>query len=348
MGTILITGGCGYIGSHTAQHFLKYTDAKIIILDNLSSGFLESFTYLNQKYPNRLSLERLDLSDLASLESLFKSQQFSAVLHFAAAISVEESTRLPFFYYQNNTINTANLFGFCLKYGVRKFIFSSTAAVYGDPEPMSSGIHEITKTAPINPYGVSKMMSERILMDTTRSLENPSGLKLGILRYFNVAGASMDNQNLAQNGGLGQRSKNATHLIKVALECATQKRERISIFGTDYPTPDGTCIRDYIHIDDLASAHLSVFHYLDTLQNRESEVFNVGYGKGYSVKEVIDSVKNTIGRDFQVEIEGPRTGDPAVLVANVEKILNKTDWKPQYDNLETIIKSAYEWEYYLS
>ena len=348
MDTILITGGCGYIGSHTALHFLKHTDKKIIIVDNLSSGFLENFDYLDKKYPNRLVLEKIDLSDLASLEALFKKQNFSTLLHFAAALSVEESTRLPLWYYQNNTINTTNLFVLCLKYGVKKFIFSSTAAVYGEPKNLDNGITEDAHLMPINPYGASKMMSERILIDGLMDIQNKIGLKLGILRYFNVAGASMDNKDLFKNDGLGQRSKNATHLIKVALECATKKREKMAIFGTDYPTKDGTCIRDYIHIDDLASAHLCVHDYLDSIENGEFEIFNVGYGCGHSVKEVIENIKLITKQDFCIELKPPRAGDPAKLIANVEKIFKKTNWKPQFNSLETIIKSAYEWECYLS
>ena len=341
METILITGGCGYIGSHTIFHFLKNTKKNLIILDNLSTGFQENFDYLSKVFPNRLKLIQQDLGNQSMLEEIFKTSSIECVLHFAAALSVEESTQKPLHYYVNNTFNTLILIQTCIKFGVKNFIFSSTAAVYGEPKIPNSGITEDSLLSPINPYGASKMMSERILKDISQK-ENFNAV---ILRYFNVAGASMDNKNLDKNGGLGQRSKNATHLIKVALECATHKREKMAIFGTNYPTPDGTCIRDYIHIDDLASAHLHAYYYL--IEKQETEIFNVGYSQGYSVAEVIKEVKNVTGVDFKVEIKPPRCGDPASLIANNQKILEKTQWKPQFNQLSTIIKSAYEWECYL-
>ncbi len=341
MQNILITGGCGYIGSHTALCFLKNTNKNIVVVDNLSTGFRQNFDFLDKKFPGRLSLIEQDLKDVKSLEKLFKEKNFEMILHFAGALSVEESMRLPLFYYQNNTANTLSLTHLCVQYNVKKFIFSSTAAVYGEPAN-EDGITEDAPISPINAYGASKAMSERILQDSAKV----SGLRVGILRYFNVAGANMDND--FKKGALGQRSKIATHLIKIATECASGKREKMAIFGTDYPTPDGTCIRDYIHIDDLASAHLQVADFLNSLNPAESEIFNVGYGRGYSVKEVVDLVKKVTQKDFVVTLQGRRSGDPAKLIANANKIRAKTRWTPKFASLEAIIKSAYVWECYLN
>lgn len=340
MASILITGGCGYIGSHTLLEFLKNTNHNFLVVDNLSTGFIQNLQYLQNHFPNRITFFDLDLKETQKIEKIFQNHQIECVLHFAASLSVEESTRLPLDYYKNNTINTTHLIELCTKYNVNKFIFSSTAAVYGQPEGDFKAIDENFSLNPINPYGTSKMMSEFVLKDTSKVYD----LNYVILRYFNVAGANIDNDFKAL-GGLGQRSKNATHLIKVALECASGKREKMGIYGTDYDTNDGTCIRDYIHINDLASAHLSAYNYL--VNEKKSNIFNVGYSKGYSVQEVIDKVKEVTKQDFLVEILERRAGDPAKLIANNEKILKSTDWKPKYNNLETIIQSAYNFELYL-
>ncbi|CBG39275.1 UDP-glucose 4-epimerase GalE [Helicobacter mustelae] len=331
MEKILVTGGCGYIGSHTLLEFLEQTDCEFLLIDDLSTGFRENLAFLQAKFPHRIEFFCLDLADHHEVEKIFSSQKIEGVLHFAAALSVEESTKNPLFYYKNNTLNTTFLLELCSKYQVSFFIFSSTAAVYGQPD--FDVISEDFPLQPINPYGASKMMSERILQD----LSNTSDLKFGILRYFNVAGA-----NSIGEMGLGQRSKNATHLIKVAVECATKKRTKMGVFGDDYPTKDGTCIRDYIHINDLASAHLSAYQFLK--HTGQSEIFNVGYSRGYSVKEIIESVKRVTKQDFLVEEMPRRAGDPAKLIANNQKILRLTNWRPKFDDIEMIIKSAYEWE----
>ena len=244
-----------------------------------------------------------------------------------------ESVENPLKYYLNNTANTTNLIKLASDYGIKKFIFSSTAAVYGEPDisEIEDGIKEDFPTNPINPYGQSKLFSEKILQDANKA--NPN-LKYVIFRYFNVAGASPDLT-------IGQKTKNATHLIKVASECACGKRDKMYIFGSDYPTPDGTCIRDYIHVMDLADAHIKA---LDYLEENESDIFNLGYSKGASVKEVIDTVKKVSGVDFKVEEAQRRAGDPAMLIANSNKVKEKMKWSPKYDNLEFICKTAYEYE----
>lgn len=261
----------------------------------------------------------------------FLKHKIDGIVHFAGSLVVSESVVNPLLYYNNNVANTLRLLEVVAKYGVNRLLFSSTAAVYGQPN-FSEPISEESQTLPINPYGESKLMVEKILRDF--EVANPN-FRSVILRYFNVAGALSE-------GGLGQRSKNATHLIKVACECACRKREKMGIFGEDYPTKDGTCIRDYIHIDDLANAH---FETLKTLEKEEhSQIYNVGYGVGFSVKEVIECVKKVSGVDFEVEIQPRRAGDPAMLVSNNHKILTYTNWKPKYNDLELICKSAYEWE----
>ncbi|RDU72463.1 UDP-glucose 4-epimerase GalE [Helicobacter anseris] len=341
MGYILVTGGCGYIGSHTIFEFLENTQNKIIIIDNLSTGFLQNFNFLESKFKDRIEFIKCDLSERQKLEEIFKNKKIECILHFAASLIVEESTKNPLLYYQNNTMNTTNLIELCIKYQIKNFIFSSTAAVYGEPYGEFESIDENFMLAPINPYGSSKMMSEKILEDTAKIYD----FNYIALRYFNVAGANIKNKDLNLYGGLGQRSKNATHLIKIAIECAVKKREKMGIFGNDYNTRDGTCIRDYIHINDLASAHLSAFDYL--LQNKKSNIFNVGYARGYSVAEVIKAVKDITKQDFLVENQPRRNGDPAKLIANNKKILKHTNWKPKYDDLEIIIQTAYDWEKYL-
>ena len=331
MQKILITGGAGYIGSHVAKELLKRGGYEITVVDNLSTGFLDTIERV-KKYYGDFEFIELDLSDWPAVENLMQKNRFDAVIHFAAALVVPESVENPLKYYLNNTANTANLIKQSIESGVGKFIFSSTAAVYGEPESIpETGITEEGETKPINPYGHSKLMSEQVLKDAAKAHE---GFKYVALRYFNVAGADI-------GGKIGQSTKNATHLIKVAAETALGKREKMYIFGDDYPTPDGTCIRDYIHVDDLSAAHLEALDYLD---ENESEVFNVGYGRGYSVKEVIDTMRKVSGNNFVAEIAPRRSGDPAMLIANSSKLRQKTSWKPKYDDLEIICKSALEWE----
>lgn len=333
---LLFTGGSGYIGSNTALEFLKNTSSSISILDNLSSGFIENFDYLQAQFKDRVHFIQADLCDLVTLENIFSTHSFDCVLHFSASLIVSESVSDPLLYYRNNTINTTNLINLCIKHNIKNFIFSSTAAVYGEPDIKLMPLNESTPLDPINPYGVSKMMSERVLEDTSKAYD----FNYIALRYFNVAGANI--QTSSNEPYLGQRNKNATHLIKVACECAIGKRKNMSIFGDDYPTIDGTCIRDYIHITDLANAHLEAYKYLK--KSCKSEIFNVGYSKGYSVKEVIEATKNIAGVDFEVQIAHRRPGDPAEIIADNKKILSLTEWKPRFDDLSTIIKSAYEWE----
>ncbi|ANV97331.1 UDP-glucose 4-epimerase GalE [Helicobacter enhydrae] len=335
---LLLTGGSGYIGSHTAYEFLKNTDAQITLLDNLSTGFIQNYKYLSAKFGDRVQMVQMDLNELAKLDHFLQNNHFDAIVHFAASIVVSESMSNPAKYYLNNTANTTHLINLCLKHKIKNFIFSSTAAVYG--EPSCNPVTESTPTSPINPYGYSKLMSEQVLLDVSKA----NDFCYVALRYFNVAGANYDNtpQELQNGGGLGQRSLNATHLIKVASECATGKRHQMSIYGDTYTTPDGSCIRDYIHINDLARAHISALDYLYTHQ--KSNIFNVGYNQGYSVKEVIEVMKKVSCIDFEVRIDAPRDGDPAMLIASNQKILECTTWKPQYNDLTLICKSAYEWE----
>lgn len=341
MAYLLLTGAGGYIGSHTAYSFLKHTNYHIVIVDDLSTGFMANITYLQESFADRITFIQSNINDLASMRSLLLVYRFEAVIHFSASLIVGESVSQPLQYYINNTLNTTHLIALCVECGISQFIFSSTAAVYGEPDISLIPISESAPLLPINPYGASKMMSERVLADTSKAISN---FRYVALRYFNVAGASMDNTQelLKQHKGLGPRSKNATHLIKVACECACGKREGMGIFGTDYPTKDGTCIRDYIHIDDLASAHLEALAYLQATQ--QSNVFNVGYSQGYSVKEVISLVKEVSGVDFKVHAESRREGDPIELSADNKKILSLTQWQPRYNNLKDIIISAYEWE----
>ncbi|MBX1885959.1 UDP-glucose 4-epimerase GalE [Campylobacter peloridis] len=323
---ILITGGAGYIGSHTLKQFLE-TNHEICVLDNLSKGSKKSLDELSKI--RSFKFFEQDLSDYAGVKKLFEQEKFDAIVHFAASIEVPESMENPLKYYMNNTANTSNLIQTCLETGVKKFIFSSTAATYGEPD--TPVVSEESPLAPINPYGQSKLMSEKVLQDA--NMANPE-FKYCILRYFNVAGACMSYP-------IGQRYPKATLLIKVAAEVATGKREKLYIFGDDYNTKDGTCIRDFIHVDDISSAHLAALEYLE---NNESNIFNVGYGHGFSVKEVIAAMKKVSGVDFKVEIAPKRAGDPSVLISNANKIRSLTSWKPKYDDLELICKSAYEWE----
>lgn len=317
---ILITGGAGYIGSHVVKA-LGALNHDLTIYDNLSTGYAKAVT------SGKIFVG--DLSDREKLDTLFKESKFEAVLHFAGSIVVPESVSEPLNYYQNNTVNSHFLLSLCQKYNVDKFIFSSTAAVYGMPK---DGVCcEDSELAPINPYGQSKLMTEHMLKDLSLS----SKFRYVALRYFNVSGADPE-------GEIGQSFPKATHLIKVACEAACEKRTHMEIFGTDYPTLDGTCIRDYIHVSDLADAHVKALEYLES--GGKSEVLNCGYGHGFSVKEVISQLKKVTGVDFYVKESPRRAGDPASLTAKVDRIQSVIGWKPKYDDLNVIIKSAYEWE----
>ncbi len=321
MENILVTGGAGYIGGHVVRQ-LTEAGYRVVVYDNLSTGF--EATLINGE-----TLVRAELADEETLENTLRTFGVKTVLHFAASIIAPESVSKPLEYYGNNTMNTMRLLKACVRSGVEKFVFSSTAAVYGMPE---SGIAaEDSPTVPINPYGTSKLMSEWMLRDTAHA----HGLRYVALRYFNVAGADP----LAR---MGQRVQEATHLIKVCCQAALGKRQSVSIFGTDYETPDGTGIRDYIHIEDLAAAHLSALRYLEG--GGTQETINVGYGNGSSVREVIDVVRRVSGVHFTV-LEAPRRpGDPAMLVARSQRIREVLDWKPKYDDLEKIVSDAWQWE----
>lgn len=317
---ILVTGGAGYIGSHVVKALGKQGH-DLIVYDNLSTGHRQAVTYGE--------LVVGDLNEKDKLDELFRTQKFNAVLHFAGSIVVPESVSEPMKYYQNNTINSHYLISLCEKHNVDKFIFSSTAAVYGMPK---TGIcEEDSELNPINPYGQSKLMTEHMLRD----LAFASKFRYVALRYFNVSGADAD-------GKIGQSFPQATHLIKVACEVATAKRESMSVFGTDYPTKDGTCIRDYIHVTDLADAHVKALEFL--ANGGKSQVLNCGYGHGFSVREVLTRVREVTGKDIKVIDSPRRPGDPASLTAKADRIQTVIGWKPKYDDLNLIIKSAYEWE----
>lgn len=321
MEKLLVTGGCGYIGSHVVRQ-LSEAGYEVVVYDNLSTGFADALVHGEK-------LVTGDLADIEKIEKVFREYGIRSVLHFAAAIVAPESVIAPLKYYGNNTRNTLNLLSVCVKFGVEKFIFSSTAAVYGMPE--SGFASEDSPTRPINPYGTSKLMSEWMLRD----VGSAHGFRYVAPRYFNVAGADP----LAR---MGQRTPEATHLIKVCCEAALGMRGAISIYGTDYPTPDGTGIRDYIHVEDLASAHLAALRYLEN--EGKSITLNIGYGQGASVCEVIEVVRRVSGVDFPVEEALRRPGDPAMLVARADRIRQVLDWEPRYNDLETIVADAWRWE----
>ena len=317
---ILVTGGAGYIGSHTARQ-LAEAGEKLFILDNLSTGFKQAV--LNGE------LIVGDTGDQALVSRILSENGIGTVIHFAAHTVVPESVSNPLKYYRNNTCCTRNLLECCQAAGVKNFIFSSTAAVYGIP---AGGIaSEETATQPINPYGTSKLMTEMMLRD----LSAASDLKHVILRYFNVAGSDPE-------GRIGQATPKATLLTKVACEAAVGKREAVYIFGTDYETPDGTGVRDYIHVEDLAGAHVMALDYLR--DGGESTTLNCGYGHGYSVREMLDAVGKANGAPLNIVEEARRAGDPPTLVANAQRIREVLGWTPKYDDLDTIAKTALTWE----
>ena len=317
---ILVTGGAGYIGSHVVRQ-LGEAGERVVILDNLSTGFEDAVLYGE--------LVVGDTGDQAMVRQILLNHNVGSVMHFAAHTIVPESVSNPLKYYENNTCSSRNLLACCQDAGVEHVIFSSTAAVYGTPE--TDIAREDTPTAPINAYGTSKLMTEWMLRD----LAFATDLRYVALRYFNVAGSDPQTR-------IGQSTEKATLLIKVACEAAVGKRDKICIFGTDYPTPDGTGIRDYIHVEDLASAHLAALDYLR--EGGKSNTMNCGYGHGYSVREVLNAVQRVDGKPLNIVEEPRRAGDPPLLVAGVERIHETLDWAPQYDDLDLIVKTSLAWE----
>ena len=325
---ILVTGGAGYIGSHTSRQLIG-AGYSVTVVDNLYSGHRWAI-------PDEATFIEGDVGDHPLMESVLKERKINAVVHFAGHIVVPESVSDPLKYYSNNALNSGRLIAACQEAGVEHFVFSSTAATYGAPQVIS--IDEQVRTEPINPYGRTKLITEWMLEDIAHAA-NRSPFRYIALRYFNVAGASLDTT-------LGQATPEATHLIKVACEAATGQRESITIFGTDYETDDGTCIRDYIHVEDLAGAHLNALTWL--LKGGDSQVLNCGYGHGYSVREVIETVKAVSGVDFEVVEGSRRAGDPPELIADSSRIRERLGWTPNLDNLEIICRTAWKWEQKLS
>jgi UDP-glucose 4-epimerase len=319
--TVLVTGGAGYIGSHTV-HELVDAGERVVVLDNLSTGFLAAL-------PDPAMAVVGDVGDQALVASLIDAHDIDAIIHFAGSIVVPESVRDPLGYYRNNTVNSRALIETAIKGGVAHFIFSSTAAVYGNPARVP--VAEDAPLAPVSPYGWSKLMTEVMLRDAGAA----HGLGYVILRYFNVAGADPKQRT-------GQSTPNATHLIKVAAQAALGVRPELEVFGTDYPTPDGTCIRDYIHVTDLARAHCAALDYLCT--GGASTTLNCGYGRGYSVLEVVDAVRRAAGTDLPVRMAPRRPGDAMSIVAEASRICELLGWVPKWNDLDTIVTHALAWE----
>jgi len=319
---VLVTGGAGYIGSHAV---LALLDAgwPVAVIDDLSSGTLEVV-------PGGVPFYEGNVADRPLVEGIVREQQTQAIMHFAGSIVVPESIEKPLKYYANNTLASHALISAAVEAGVKHILFSSTAATYGAPERVPIG--EDDPQEPINPYGASKLMTERMLADASEA--HP--FNYGALRYFNVAGAD-------PKGRTGQIGKGATHLIKVAAEAAVGKRDHVDVYGTDYPTPDGTCIRDYIHVSDLADAHVAALEWL-VAHPGENLVMNCGYGKGLSVLEVLDAVDRASGVPIRRVMQGRRAGDPPALVAANARLLATLDWRPRYADIDRIVGDALSWE----
>ncbi|OYU49721.1 MAG: UDP-glucose 4-epimerase GalE [Rhizobiales bacterium PAR1] len=322
---ILVTGGAGYIGSHMVLA-LSDRGEKVVVIDNLSTGFPWAL-------PPNVILRGGDMGDALFVESVIREFGIDEIAHFAAKIVVPESVENPLLYYGNNTAKSRMLIETAIKCGVKRFIFSSTAAVYGDVS--GDPVSEELLPAPVSPYGRSKLMTEWMLEDASRAHD----FRFIALRYFNVAGAD-------PQGRSGQSTPNATHLIKVAVQTALGQRPHLDIFGTDYPTRDGSCIRDYIHVTDLASAHVDALAYLR--RGGDSMIMNCGYGRGFSVLEVVDVVRKVTGVNFKANLVPRRPGDPATIVAKSDKIRAVLGWQPKHDDLEEIVKQAHAWERHLA
>ena len=319
---ILVTGGAGYIGSH-AVLALRDAGWRVAVIDNLSTGTREVV-------PEDVPFYEGSIADRALLKRAFAEQQIGAIMHFAGSIIVPESVEKPLEYYANNTIATHSLLSAAVEHGVRHILFSSTAAVYGITETVP--ITEEEPKEPINPYGASKLMTERMLADAAAAYD----MNYGALRYFNVSGADPE-------GRAGQIGKGSTHLIKVAVEAAVGKRGHIDVYGTDYPTPDGTCVRDYIHVSDLADAHVRALERLIE-RPRENLVMNCGYGNGLSVLEVLDALDRELNHPIRREMKPRRAGDPPTLVAANQRLVETLQWSPRFADIGTIVKHALEWE----
>ena len=322
---ILITGGAGYIGSHTVLNLIEKTDYKIIIFDNLENGHIETINTLLKINPDNIIFEKGDLRNIKDIENVFNKYSIDGVIHFAAFALVEESVKNPSKYYRNNIYGTLNLLDTMIKHNVKRIVFSSTCATYG--EPTYTPIDEKHPQNPINPYGYSKLAVERIMDDYDKAYK----LKSIRLRYFNVAGAD-------EKGRIGEWHEPETHLIPNILKANNDKV--FTIFGDDYDTRDGTCIRDYVNVLDLAEAHRLSYEYL--IKENKTDVFNIGTGEGYSVKEVFEACERVLNKKIPVEIRGRRDGDPAILYADIGKVENILNWKPE-KSLEESINSAYLW-----
>ncbi|MBI5321032.1 UDP-glucose 4-epimerase GalE [Bradyrhizobium sp.] len=319
--TVLVTGGAGYIGSHMVLALVEAGES-VVVIDNLSTGF-------SAFLPEGVPLFIGDAGDENLVEGVIEQHGIESIIHFAGSVVVPDSMRDPLGYYRNNTFTTRNLLNAAVKSGINRFIFSSTAAVYGNPDQVP--VTETAPTRPLSPYGFSKLMSEIMLHDVAAA----HGMKYAVLRYFNVAGADPE-------GRVGLATVGATHLLKIAIEAATGQRAKIDVFGTDYPTPDGSCIRDFIHVSDLAQAHRAALSYLRG--GGDSVTLNCGYGRGYSVLETIEAVRRISGRNFAVQYAARRPGDIMTMVADTSRMRMLLDWTPQYDDLDTIATHALAWE----
>ena len=325
---VLVTGGAGYIGSHTAHQLIE-NGYQVVVVDNLSTGF-------RQAVPDQAVFVEGDVGDTALINQVIDEHNVEDIIHFAAHLLVPESVAKPMKYYRNNVVASQNLINAALENNIKNFIFSSTCAVYGMVETFP--VDENTPMQPISPYGRSKSVTEWTLSDieTAKTAGHiDTDFNYVALRYFNVAGARPDGQ-------LGQMTKDSIHLVKVCAETVLGVRDKITVFGTDYATEDGTCIRDYIHVDDLAMAHLDALTYLRN--GGHSDIFNCGYGHGYSVKQIIDVMKTVSGVDFNVELGERREGDPPAIAADNRKIKAKLNWTPKYDDIELICRTALNWE----
>lgn len=319
--TILVTGGAGYIGSHTVRALVDAGES-VVVVDNLSTGF-------SQFLPEGVPLFIGDVADENLVEGVIAAHNVSSIIHFAGSVVVPDSMRDPLGYYRNNTMTTRNLLNAAVKCNISRFIFSSTAAVYGNPDRVP--VPEEAPTRPLSPYGSSKLMTEIMLHDVASA----HGMHYIVLRYFNVAGAD-------PQARIGLATVGATHLLKIAVEAATGQRAKIDVYGTDYPTVDGSCIRDFIHVTDLAEAHRAALRYLE--QGGPSATLNCGYGRGYSVLETIEAVRRASGRNFAVQYAERRPGDIMTMIADTGRIRATLDWTPQYDNLDIIAHHALAWE----